>query len=239
MSGDKRLIVALDVHSMEKVQQLVELLEDRVSYYKVGMELFYSVGSQVITYLRQRNKDIFLDLKLYDIPNTVGQGLASLTALGATMLNVHASGGFAMMQTAAAAITEKSNQMQIPRPKLIAVTVLTSMSIVEWSTLGYNIDLSQQVVHLAQLAQKAGLDGVVASPQEAAQIRTVCGNEFIIVTPGIRPCGAARNDQSRTATPSGALTSGAHHLVVGRPITAAANPRQAAEDILREMRENS
>jgi orotidine-5'-phosphate decarboxylase len=238
MSGDKRLIVALDVHSMERVQQLVEQLGDSVSYYKVGMELFYSVGSQVITYLRKQNKDIFLDLKLYDIPNTVGQGLASLTELGATMLNVHASGGYTMMQTAAEAVKEKANQIKVQFPKLIAVTVLTSMNTVEWSALGYDIDLSQQVVHLAQLAQKAGLDGVVASPQEAAQIRDVCGSEFIIVTPGIRPVGAANNDQSRIATPMGALKNGAHHLVVGRPITAASNPRQAVEEILLEMRED-
>lgn len=238
MNSDKRLIVALDMHSMEKVQQLVELLEDRVSYYKVGMELFYSVGSQVITYLHQRKKDIFLDLKLYDIPNTVGQGLASLTGLGAAMLNVHASGGFAMMQTAAAAVQEKADQMQMIRPKLIAVTVLTSMSAVEWSTLGYEGELSKQVVHLAQLAQKAGLDGVVASPQEAAQIRAACGGEFIIVTPGVRPSGTQSNDQSRIATPSGALQNGAHHLVVGRPITAVRDPKKAVEEILLEMREN-
>ena len=237
MNCDKRLIVALDLQSMEKVQQLVEQLGDSVSYYKVGMELFYSVGSQVITYLRQQNKDIFLDLKLHDIPNTVGQGLASLTQLGATMLNVHASGGFTMMQTAAAAVKAKANELQVERPKLIAVTVLTSMNSDEWSALGYNIELSQQVIHLAQLAQKAGMDGVVASPQEAAQIRAACGNEFVIVTPGIRPCGVAINDQSRIATPSGALKNGAHHLVVGRPITAAQNPKQAVKDILLEMRD--
>jgi orotidine-5'-phosphate decarboxylase len=236
MNCDKRLIVALDFHSMEKVQQLVEQLGDSVGYYKVGMELFYSVGSQVITYLRQQNKDIFLDLKLHDIPNTVGQGLAALAQLGATMLNVHASGGFTMMQTAAAAVKTKANELQVERPKLIAVTVLTSMNTDEWSTLAYKVDLSQQVIRLAQLAQKAGMDGVVASPQEAAQIRAVCGNEFIIVTPGIRPYGAAINDQSRIATPAGALKNGAHHLVVGRPITASSNPRQAVEDILLEMR---
>ncbi len=239
MSCDQRLIVALDVHNMETVQQLVEQLGDSVSYYKVGMELFYSVGSQVITYLRQQNKDIFLDLKLHDIPNTVGQGLATLTQLGATMLNVHASGGFAMMQAAARAVKNKADEMQVQRPKLIAVTVLTSMNADEWSALGYNADLSQQVIHLSQLAQKAGMDGVVASPQEAAQIQAVCGNEFIIVTPGIRPNGAAIDDQSRIATPSRALKNGAHHLVIGRPITAAVNPRQAVKDILREMRERA
>jgi len=239
MSCDQRLIVALDVHNMETVQQLVEQLGDSVSYYKVGMELFYSVGSQVITYLRQQNKDIFLDLKLHDIPNTVGQGLAALTQLGATMLNVHASGGFAMMQAAARAVKNKADEMQVQRPKLIAVTVLTSMNADEWSALGYNADLSQQVIHLSQLAQKAGMDGVVASPQEAAQIQAVCGNEFIIVTPGIRPNGAAIDDQSRIATPARALKNGAHHLVIGRPITAAVNPRQAVKDILREMRERA
>jgi orotidine-5'-phosphate decarboxylase len=239
MNGDKRLIVALDVHSMEKVQQLVEQLDDSVNYYKVGMELFYSVGSQVITYLRQQNKDIFLDLKLHDIPNTVGQGLASLTELGANMLNVHASGGFTMMQTAAKAVKNKAEQMNICPPKLIAVTVLTSMNQEEWSTLGFDSDLSGQVVHLAKLAQKAGLDGVVASPQEAKQIRAACGNDFIIVTPGIRPSGAAINDQSRIATPAGALLNGANHLVIGRPITGVTDPRQAAEDILQEMRDNS
>lgn len=236
MSADQRLIVALDFHAMEKVRQLVEQLGDSVSYYKVGMELYYSVGSQVVTYLRQQNKDIFLDLKLHDIPNTVGQGLASLMEQGATMLNVHASGGLAMMQAAAVAVKNKAQQMNVERPKVIAVTVLTSINSEEWSTLGYDVDLSQQVVHLAQLAQKAGLDGVVASPQEAMQIRAVCGNDFIIVTPGIRPSGAAINDQSRIATPAGAIKNGAHHLVIGRPITAAENPKQAVIDILQEMR---
>ncbi len=235
--SDRRLIVALDVHSMESVQQLVGQLGDRVNYYKVGMELFYSAGSQVINYLRQQNKDIFLDLKLHDIPNTVGQGLATLTQLGATMLNVHASGGFSMMQAAVKAVKNKASALQMPRPKLIAVTVLTSMDENEWSGLGYNVDLSQQVIHLSQLAQKAGMDGVVASPQEAAQIQKVCGSEFIIVTPGIRPSGTAIDDQSRIATPAGALKNGAHHLVIGRPITAAANPKQAVKDILREMRD--
>ena len=222
---------------MDKVQQLVTVLGDSVNYYKVGMELFYSMGSQVITYLRSQQKDIFLDLKVHDIPNTVGQSLAALTALGVSMLNVHASGGPAMMSAAAMAVKTKAEALGIPRPKLIAVTVLTSIDQEEWKALGYDNDLSAQVVHLAKLAQRSGLDGVVASPQEAAQIRKVCGDGFIIVTPGIRPSGAAINDQSRIATPSGALRSGAHHLVIGRPITAVENPRQAAEAILQEMRD--
>ena len=238
MSSDQRLIVALDVNTMVKVQELVKSLGDSVNYYKVGMELFYSVGSQVITYLRAQGKYVFLDLKLHDIPNTVGHSLAALTGLGGiSMLNVHASGGPAMMAAAGQAVKNKADAMGIERPKLIAVTVLTSINSVEWSALGYNLDLSNQVVHLARLAQCSGLDGVVASPQEAAQIRTACGDGFIIVTPGIRPSGAAINDQSRIATPASALKNGAHHLVIGRPITAAENPRQAVEVILQEMRD--
>lgn len=239
MSADQRLIVAIDVNAMDKVQQLVEGLGDSVSYYKVGMELFYSEGAQVITYLRAQGKDIFLDLKLHDIPNTVGQSLAALTGLGISMLNVHASGGPAMMAAAAGAVKNKADALGIERPKLIAVTVLTSINNDEWNALGYNLDLSKQVVHLARLAQSAGLDGVVASPQEAEQIRAACGDEFIIVTPGIRPSGAAINDQSRIASPASALKNGAHHLVIGRPITAAQDPRRAVQAILEEMRDKA
>ena len=237
MNTDKRLIVAIDVDTMEKVQQLVETLGDSVSYYKVGMELFYSIGSEVITYLSKQGKDVFLDLKLHDIPNTVVKSLAALTGMpGITMLNVHASGGQAMMTAAATSVKNKAIAMGIQAPKLIGVTVLTSINDDEWQALGYDMDLSAQVVHLAMLAKKSGLDGVVASPQEAVKIREACGKEFIIVTPGIRPAGAAINDQSRIATPGGALANGAHHLVIGRPITAAQNPRQAVEVILEEMR---
>lgn len=238
MNTDKRLIVAIDVDTMEKVQQLVETLGDKVSYYKVGMELFYSMGSQVITYLSQQGKDVFLDLKLHDIPNTVGKSLAALTGMpGISMLNVHASGGPEMMAAAAASVKNKAMAMGIVAPKLIGVTVLTSINEREWQALGYEMDLSAQVVHLAMLAKKSGLDGVVASPQEATKIREACGEDFIIVTPGIRPAGAAINDQSRIATPAGALANGAHYLVIGRPITAAENPREAVEKIVYEMRE--
>jgi len=240
MNADNRLIVAIDVHTMEKVQQLIEALGDKVSYYKVGMELFYSVGNEVITYLNKQGKSIFLDLKLHDIPNTVGQSLAALTELkGISMLNVHATGGPTMMAVAAQAVKNKAKSLGIEPPKLIAVTVLTSMSATEWADLGYGKELLAQVVHLAKLAKSAGLDGVVASPQEAAMIRAACGEDFIIVTPGIRPSGAAINDQSRIATPAGALANGASHLVIGRPITAAEHPQQAVQAILQEMRERA
>lgn len=231
-----RLIVALDVATMAEVRQLVENLGDAVSYYKVGMQLFYSVGMECLSYLREQGKDVFLDLKMHDIPNTVAQGAASLTRLGVAMINVQASGGLAMMKAAAEKVTETANSLNIPRPKLIAVTVLTSMNDAEWALLRNTTSISDQVVHLAKMAKTSGLDGVVASPQEAELIRTACGDDFAIVTPGVRPQGAALNDQSRVATPADALKAGAHYLVVGRPITAAQDPRVAAMAILEEMR---
>lgn len=234
--NNKRLIVALDVDTMDEIRQLVETLGDAVSHYKVGMQLFYSVGMECLTYLRERRKDVFLDLKMHDIPNTVAQGAASLTRLGVAMINVQASGGLAMMRAAAEKVTETASALNIPRPKLIAVTVLTSMDNTEWALLRNVASIPDQVVHLAKLAKEAGLDGVVASPQEAELIRKACGDDFAIVTPGVRPLGAALNDQSRVATPADALKAGAHYLVVGRPITKAQDPRAAALAILDEMR---
>ncbi|SEP33523.1 orotidine-5'-phosphate decarboxylase [Propionispora vibrioides] len=235
MAGDKRLIVALDVPDMGQARNLVEKLGDSVSYYKVGMELYYSTGREVIAYLRSLNKDVFLDLKLHDIPNTVAQSLRVLTELGASMLNIHASGGLAMMKAASQAVANKADQLGISRPALIAVTVLTSIDAADWANLRHDMSIKEHVVHLAKLAQSAGIDGVVASPQEAEAIRAACGEKFIIVTPGVRPQGAAINDQSRIATPLEALKKGAHHLVIGRPITAAADPRTAALEIRKEM----
>lgn len=236
MEKDNSLIVALDVKGMPEVQELVETLGESVNYYKVGMEMYYNVGSQVITYLREQKKEIFLDLKLHDIPNTVAQGLMQLTKLGASMLNVHAGGGFAMMKAASESVAKTAAELNIPKPKLIAVTVLTSIGTEEWANLNYAVEINKQVVALAKLAKSAGIDGVVASPREAKEIRETCGDDFIIVTPGVRPSWAAVNDQSRIATPAGALKDGANYLVVGRPITKAENPKEAAERILCEMR---
>ncbi|WP_110956161.1 orotidine-5'-phosphate decarboxylase [Anaerosinus massiliensis] len=232
---DNRMIVALDFHCMDQVKSLVTNLGDNVNYYKVGMELFYSVGSCVIEYLRNQNKEVFLDLKLHDIPNTTSQGLCSLTKLGVAMLNVHASGGYTMMKNAVESLQSEADKIGVIRPKLIAVTVLTSIHTADWEGLGQKAAIQEQVVHLAKLAKSAGLDGVVASPQEAAAIRKACGDGFMIVTPGVRPAGASVNDQSRIATPKNALLNGATHLVIGRPITAAENPREAALKIIKEM----
>ena len=232
----RRLIVALDYSSLNEVKKLAESLGDAVSYYKVGMQLFYSVGLDAVTYLRSQGKEVFLDLKMHDIPNTVAQGAAVLTGLGVAMFNVHASGGAAMMAAAAKAAKEEAAKRGIPQPLLIGVTVLTSMESEQWQRLNYSVAINEQVVHLACLAKEAGLDGVVASPQEAAAIRQACGPDFLIVTPGVRPAGADMNDQARAATPAQALRSGADYLVVGRPITAAAQPREAALNIIAEMR---
>lgn len=233
--ADNRLIVALDVHSMTDVHTLIERLGDSVSYYKVGMELFYRVGTDVLTYLHDQKKSIFLDLKLHDIPNTVAEGLCSLINLHADMLNVHASGGYEMMRISVERVHEKAAQDGIPTPKLIAVTILTSIGSDDWKEMGFSQEIRKQVIRFASLAKKAGMDGVVASPQEAAAIREACGSDFLIVTPGIRPAGADINDQSRIATPFAALQNGASHLVVGRPIRAAKDPKAAAEAIIREM----
>ncbi len=232
---DDRLIVALDVHTMEDAKSLVDELGESVSYYKVGMELFYSVGAPVVSYLKEKGKKVFLDLKLHDIPNTVAGGLCSLMGLGADILNVHAGGGYAMMKKSAEALHAAAEEQGMECPKLIAITVLTSISPEEWRRMGHTSEIGDQVLRFAGLAKEAGLDGVVASPQEAAAIREACGADFLIVTPGIRPAGASLDDQNRIATPAAALRNGATHLVVGRPIRAAEHPREAAEKMIKEM----
>ena len=215
--ADDRLIVALDFHDIDDVVALVAELGDSVSFYKVGMELFYSAGAEVVPFLKNHNKKVFLDLKLHDIPNTAAEGLCSL------------------MKTAVDRLHALAEKKGMPCPKLIAVTILTSINEEDWAGLGMQCTIREQVVRLAKLAKSAGMDGVVASPQEAAAIREACGPGFMIVTPGVRPAGASVDDQSRIATPAAALENGASHLVIGRPIRAAENPKAAAEMILKEM----
>ena len=233
--ADRRLIVALDVRSLEEAKKLVETLGETVNFYKVGMELFYRVGSSVLRYLTAQGKEVFLDLKLHDIPNTVAEGLCSLMEEKVSLLNVHASGGYMMMKTAAKRLKEEATRRGISAPRIIAVTVLTSLGEAEWREMGQTEPIAEKVVRLAKLAQRAGLDGVVASPQEAAAIRRACGNDFIIVTPGIRPLEVNPDDQSRVASPAEALRNGATHLVVGRPIRTADNPRAAAQAIREDL----
>ncbi|MDD4320676.1 MAG: orotidine-5'-phosphate decarboxylase [Acidaminococcaceae bacterium] len=236
MKSDKRLIVALDFPTMEEAVKVVLELGDSVSYYKVGMELYYAAGASMITFLKNQGKHVFLDLKLQDIPNTVAKSLSVLTVLGADMMNVHAVGGGEMMKAAVTAVKDTAAKLGKKAPKIIAVTVLTSMNNVQWSELNYAKPIAEQVVDLAKLAKKSGMDGVVASPQEALAIRKACGEEFLIVTPGVRPAGTALNDQSRIATPMWAMKNGSTHIVVGRPITQAEDKIMAAQNIIAEIR---
>ena len=233
--ADDRLIAALDVPTRAAAEQLVTRLGDSVSFYKVGMELFYALGGDIVTWLKEQEKKVFLDLKLHDIPNTVGNGLCSLLRLRPDILNVHTAGGLRMMKAAREALHAAADREEVLCPKLIGVTVLTSMDAEDWAGLGHTGTIADAVLRRAQLAQKAGLDGVVASPAEAVEIRRTCGDDFLIVTPGIRPAGASHDDQRRVMTPAGAIRAGASQIVVGRAIYAAEDPRMAAESILKEM----
>jgi orotidine-5'-phosphate decarboxylase len=237
MSYDKRLIIALDFADARQARSLVDELGEKVLYYKVGMELYYAAGSEIVNFLKARGKRVFLDLKLQDIPNTVEGALTVLTRVVEDMLNVHATGGAKMLTAAAQAVRQEAKRLGRTAPKLIAVTVLTSMDEAQFAGLNYKNTIAAQVLALAKLAQQAGLDGVVASPQEAAAIRAACGQDFLIVTPGVRPQDAELNDQSRVATPAGALQNGATHLVIGRPVTQAAAKIAALEKIIAEMRD--
>ena len=233
--ADDRLIVALDVSTMDAMKSIVSSLGDSVSFYKVGMELFYAEGDQTVRYLQDQGKHVFLDLKLHDIPNTVAHGVSSLTRLGANLITIHGQGGPIMMKAAAQAARESAEQLGIERPKLLAITVLTSFDDEAWTSIGGQLPISDQVIRLAKLAKESGMDGVVCSALEAKMIREACGPNFLIVTPGIRPSFASTNDQKRIATPASALADGASRLVIGRPITQAANPQEAVRLIIEEM----
>ncbi len=235
--ADDRLIVALDVKSLAEMKTLVETLGAAVSFYKVGMELYYSAGEEAVTYLTERGKSVFLDLKLYDIPNTVGEATAAVAKLAATFLTVHASGGRAMLAAAVRRAKEQAEALGISRTKILAVTVLTSFDEAGWQETGGRTPIAGEVLRLARLAKESGADGVVASPEEAEMLRKELGDDFEIVTPGVRPAFASADDQKRTKTPAEALRAGASRLVVGRPITRADDPTAAAKLILEEIKE--
>jgi orotidine-5'-phosphate decarboxylase len=226
------ILVALDVESSAKALHLADQLRGTVGGYKIGKQLFTAEGPAMVRELTSRGDRVFLDLKFHDIPNTVAGAVQSAVATGAWMVNVHASGGSAMMKAAADAATKAAAASGRPRPLVIAVTVLTSMTDAALAEISVSRPMLEQVVHLAKLAKASGLDGVVASPHETRAIREACGPDFQIVTPGIRPIGQeGKDDQARTLTPAEAMSAGATYLVIGRPITAAPNPRQAAETI--------
>jgi len=235
MTPKDRLIVALDVDTEEKVIKLMKMLRADVKFFKIGLELFSSAGPAIVGKIKEAGCDIFLDLKFHDIPNTVAKAARAATRLGVYMFNVHALGGYEMMKAASDAALDEAGRMKIERPKVLAVTILTSMDEKALKKVGVDDNMEKQVLKLAGLAKEAGLDGVVASPQETKSIRKRLGRDFLITTPGVRPAGADSHDQKRVATPKGAIGLGADYIVVGRPITEAKDPAEAARRILREI----
>lgn len=230
------LIIAMDVDTIEEAGRLADVLRPHVGAFKVGMQLFNSEGPAVIRFLKEKNVPVFIDLKLHDIPNTVAAAAKALTGHGVSIINIHAAGGRAMMQAAAAAVREEAERLNLIRPLLVAVTVLTSIDQEVFnSQIGIPGTIADRVTAWAAMAQEAGLDGVVASPREIVAIRAACGKEFVIITPGVRPAGAAMNDQKRVMTPAEAVRQGATYLVIGRPITEAPDPALAAWEILESM----
>jgi len=231
-----QILVALDVDTAGAAHALADQLRGHVYGFKIGSRLFTSHGPSIVDTLVARGDRVFLDLKFHDIPNTVASAIGAATRLGVWMVNVHASGGHAMMKAARDAADNEAAQRSQARPLVIAVTMLTSLSEETMGEIGVAGALADQVGRLATLAQSAGLDGVVASPQEIALIRSRCGPSFAIVTPGIRSASDDKGDQRRTLSARDALAAGASYLVVGRPIIAAADPRAAAERIAAECR---
>jgi orotidine-5'-phosphate decarboxylase len=230
-----KLIVALDVDSRDKAMDLVGRLSAATRYFKVGLELFSACGPAILDDIKREGCSVFLDLKLMDIPTTVAKAARVLAGHGVGMINVHASGGHEMMANTMEAVKEEARTLGVSRPKVIAVTVLTSQDNAALKAIGVEADARTQVLRLAALAKNSGVDGVVASPEEASGIRSACGKDFLIVTPGVRPSWAGKDDQKRVATPKEAISSGADHIVVGRPITGAPDPLEAARRILSEI----
>lgn len=224
-----RLAVALDFPTAKAALDLVDQLSGTCQWFKVGMELYYAAGNSIVEALRNRGFNVFLDLKLLDIPNTVAGGVRSATQAGASLLTIHASGGPAMMAAAAEAATAYGS------PRLLAVTVLTSMDAAQLIATGVDSTPAEQVMRLAKLAQSSGVNGLVSSAEEVRTLRAELGGEALLVVPGIRPTGSEIGDQKRIATPRAAIERGASMLVVGRPITQAANPAEAADSILKEI----
>jgi orotidine-5'-phosphate decarboxylase len=243
MSGvhsiEERLFVALDYPDAASALALAKQLAPLGISYKVGMQLFYGEGMPVVRQLQQLGKPVFVDLKLHDIPNTVAGSVEALVGHGVDFLNVHTQGGPEMMQAAVLSAKKTGDRLGKPPAKLIGVTLLTSLSshALESFLFVSGVSVSEYVQHLALQAKKAGLDGVVCSAQEAPVIREACGPDFLLITPGIRPTGSDMQDQARAITPSQALKNGSDYLVIGRPITGAADPLDATERILDEMRE--
>lgn len=234
----EKIIVPLDVATEQAALELIDRLP-QVQFWKVGLELFVSTGSPILTVLKDRQKRIFLDLKFHDIPNTVAGACRAAARYGVDLVTVHATAGQAALKAAQVAALQGAEEAGCPPPQLIAITVLTSLSA---RTLAFELkiplELNDYALQMALLAQESGLAGVVCSPQEASSLREICGQDFLLVCPGVRPTWATAGDQQRTLTPSAALKAGANYLVIGRPITASPDPAAAFDRICEELISN-
>jgi orotidine-5'-phosphate decarboxylase len=240
MKMKNKLIVALDVKTSADAQRLVDMLRGIVGMFKIGSQLFTSTGPAFVREIVSSGERVFLDLKFHDIPNTVAAAGVEATRLGVSIFNVHAAGGSAMMRRTAGAVAESAAAEGLPRPSIIAVTVLTSGDQIMLTEVGWSETPGNMVGRLSLLAESAGMDGVVASPREVHIVRSAVKKPgFIVVTPGVRPAGVALGDQSRVTTPREAIIAGADYLVVGRPIIEAPDPARAAVQIIEEMETGS
>lgn len=231
----ERLIFPLDVPNTAEAEELIGVLSGEVGMFKVGKQLFLHAGPSIVRHLRECGEEVFLDLKFHDIPRTVARASLEATRLGVKMFDLHASGSFEMMRLTAQQVRQACRRENLRRPKILAVTVLTSLSGEDLKMVGVRSGIMPQVTRLAKLALDAGMDGVVASPLEVGEIRRECGRRLTIVTPGVRPAGADVEDQKRVTTPGDAVRAGSNYLVVGSPIRNAADPALAAREIVEEI----
>lgn len=236
MRKDNPIIFALDVGNETEAQRFVEELKEWVWGFKIGKELFTWMGPHVVEMVQERGGKVFLDLKYHDIPATVAKASAMATRLRVSMFNLHALGGMEMMRAAVEASQEAAHKEGLSSPMILGVTVLTSLRERDLGDVGITLSVEEEVVQLASLAQQAGLDGVVASPLEIEPLRRACGEDMIIVTPGVRPHKGPQHDQARVMTPAEAIQAGADYVVIGRPIRDAADPLKATQDILQGLR---
>jgi orotidine-5'-phosphate decarboxylase len=235
MIASDRLIVALDVNTRESALALYAALRPKVRHYKVGLELFSACGPALVREILSGGGQVFLDLKLHDIPNTAARAAVEAARMGVGMFTIHLSGGAMMARRVVDEVDAHCQLYTVARPRILGVTVLTSLTASDLDEVGIGRPLADQVDALARLARQAGLDGVVASPREVARVRPIVGDSMLIITPGIRPAGSGADDQARTLTPREAVEAGADYVVVGRPITSARDPLEAAETILLQI----
>ena len=239
MKAQDRIFLALDVNSYRRAEELVTRLKDYVGGFKVGSQLFTRVGPRVLRMIKKAGKPIFLDLKYHDIPATVARAAEEAVRHGVSIFNVHISGGYEMMWACVETCGKLSREKSLPKPLILGVTLLTSLTDADLSDLGIQRRIDAQVLSLGRMAQKAGLDGVVASPQEVKALRDAFGKDFIILCPGVRPAGANKHDHHRSATPKDAIAAGADYIVVGRPILDASDPVLVCQRLIQEIKQAS